>query len=152
MAFRNLILLTLTIFIIACESGNDKGLSTDIVKNNKSALPADKSDKAPVMFFDETIHDFGKVIQGERVLFGFKFINIGGSDLVITRVSSSCGCTIGNYPKQPVAPGKSGIIEVSFDSKNRKGIQSKTVTVLANTVPNSTTLRIKAKVVQPATD
>lgn len=144
----------MAIFVVSvsCVNSNDGGISTDIVKNEKSAVKTSEKGTAAVMFFEETVHDFGDMIQGERVVYGFKFTNIGGSDLVITRVSTSCGCTVGNYPQDPIAPGKTGIIEVSFDSKNRKGVQNKTITVLANTEPNTTTLRIKTKIILPERD
>jgi hypothetical protein len=64
-------------------------------------------------------------------------------------VNSSCGCTVGKYPKTPIAPGKSDYVEASFDSSGRKGMQNKTITVLSNTQPNLTTLRIKAEIVRP---
>ncbi len=152
-------LLKLTLFICAlsismmsCMNNSEKVISTDIVKNNKTAEGMSESGTPPKMYFEETVHNFGNIIQGERLIYGFKFTNIGGSDLIITRVSSSCGCTVGDYPKQAIKPGDTGVIEVTFDSKGRKGIQNKTVTILANTEPNSTTLRIKGKVIQPERD
>jgi len=149
---KNIILIlfiSLGLIIQSCESNSNKNISTDIVNNSKSANNISKDGTSAKMQFTETVHDFGDMIQGERVVYGFNFTNIGGSDLVITRVSTSCGCTVGDYPKEPIAPGKSGIIEVTFDSHKRKGYQNKTITVLANTEPNSTTLRIKTKIILP---
>jgi len=143
------IILLSSIVLVSCVNNNEKEISTDVVKNNKTAIGNYEKGTAPKMYFEETVHDFGNIIQGERLVYGFEFTNIGGSDLVITRVSSSCGCTVGDYPKQSIKPGKTGVIEVTFDSKGRRGIQNKTVTILANTEPNSTTLRIKGKVIQP---
>ncbi len=142
------IIALVIIMLQSCEN-REKGITTDIVKNTKSAVKTSEEGTAPKMYFEETVHDFGDMIQGERVKYSFKFVNIGGSDLVITRVSSTCGCTVGDYPKDPIPPGKVGYIEVTFDSKNRKGFQNKTVTILANTEPNTTTLRIKTKVILP---
>lgn len=146
-----ILLTTIAILFTSCDNSST-GISTDIVNNNNSAVKTAGEGQTAKMMFRETTHDFGTVIQGERVAYGFKFTNIGGSDLLITRVSTSCGCTVGDYPKEPIAPGKSGIIEVSFDSKNRKGFQNKTITVLANTEPNTTTLRIKTKIILPETE
>jgi len=143
-----ILVLIIAIAFASCEN-SEKGISTEIVNNSSSAVKTSESGTAPKMLFEESVHDFGTLIQGERVSFGFKFTNIGGSDLVITRVSTSCGCTLGNYPEEPIPPGKTGVIEVLFDSKNRKGFQNKTATVLANTIPNTTTLRIKAKITTP---
>ncbi len=144
-----ILLVSIGLVLYSCESSNNKNISTDIVSNSKSAVNTVKEGTAPKMQFEETVHDFGNMIQGERVLYGFHFTNIGGSDLVITRVSTSCGCTVGSYPEHPISPGESSIIEVTFDSHNRKGYQNKTITVLANTEPNATTLRIKTKIILP---
>ncbi len=144
-----LILLATVLILHSCGNSNNESISTDIVKNTKSAQKKGEKGTAPKLYFEETEHNFGDMIQGERVVYGFKFVNIGGSDLVITRVSTSCGCTIGKYPQDPVSPGGEGIIEVTFDSKGRKGFQNKKVTILANTEPNTTTLRVKTKVILP---
>lgn len=133
----------------SCDNNNNRGISTDVVKNTKSAVKLAEKGTAPAIQFEEMIHNFGDMIQGERVSYGFNFVNVGGSDLVITRVGTSCGCTVGEYPTDPIPPGKEGVIEVTFDSHNKKGYQNKTVTVLANTEPNSTVLRVKTKVILP---
>ena len=144
-----LLLLSTGIFI-SCQNSNGK-ISTDVVKSNSSASSNENTGDLPVIQFEETSHDFGKIIQGEKVSYTFKFKNTGNSDLLISRVSTSCGCTVGEYPKEPVEPGKSGKIEVTFNSHNKKGFQNKTVTVLANTEPNATTLHIKSVVEVPET-
>ena len=104
---------------------------------------------SPFITFEKVNHDFGDVIQGEKVTYNFQFHNTGGTDLLISKVSTSCGCTVGKYPKESIKPGEGGEIEVTFDTHRRKGIQNKTITVLANTEPNKTMLRIKANVVLP---
>jgi hypothetical protein len=144
-----LLLLSTGIFI-SCQNSNGK-ISTDVVKSSSSASSNENTGDLPVIQFEETSHDFGKIIQGEKVSYTFKFKNTGNSDLLISRVSTSCGCTVGEYPKEPVGPGKSGTIEVTFNSHNKKGFQNKTVTVLANTEPNATTLHIKSVVEVPET-
>ena len=95
------------------------------------------------------IHDFGKVIQGEKVSFGFKFKNTGNADLVIAQVNSSCGCTVPKFPKTPVKPGDESVITVMFDSQDRKGVQNKTITVASNCQPSNSVIRIKAMVIVP---
>ncbi len=141
-------LIAIGSIMLSCENSN-KGISTDVVNNTKSAVKHGEAGTAPEMQFEETVHDFGDMIRGERVSYSFKFVNIGGSDLIITRVSTSCGCTVGEYPKEPIPPGEEGAIEVTFDSAHKKGFQNKTITVLANTEPNTTTLRVKTKVIMP---
>lgn len=149
---HGIIILAFAVSTISCGNNNsedNKNLSTEIVKNTKSADGQNDPHALPKMVFEETIHDFGKIIQGEKVAFNYYFTNTGKSDLVITKVSTSCGCTVGNYPRKPVEPGEKAKIEVVFDSKSKKGFQNKTVTVLANTEPNSTKLYIKGVVTLP---
>ena len=99
--------------------------------------------------FDKEKHDFGKGIQGEVVTFAFKFENIGQSDLLIATVSSSCGCTVTKYSKDPIAPGEMGSIQVTFNSSGRKGYQSKSVSIMANTQPSRTILKVEARIKEP---
>ena len=146
---RYLVLALIIIGLQACNEGKEKRLSTDIVHNTQSASNKVEKKNIPVITLEEGVHDFGEVIQGERVSYSFKFTNTGGSDLVITRVASTCGCTVGYYPTEPIKPGQTGEIEASFDSHKRKGYQNKKLTILANTEPSATEIRIKAKVIIP---
>ena len=134
--------------LVSCDNSNKK-VSTEVVKSNASATVNANGDEMPVIEFEETTHDFGRIIQGEKVSYTFKFKNIGKADLLISKVSTSCGCTATDYPKDPVSPGDEGKIVVTFDSHNKKGFQNKTATVLANTEPNYTTLYIKTTVDVP---
>lgn len=135
---------------ISCNQSNNKGgqLPSDIVNNPNSASGEVDTD-LPVIEFENDFYDFGKIIQGEKVSYSFKFKNIGKSDLIISRVTSSCGCTVGDFPKVPVKPGESNTIEVKFDSEGRRGFQSKSITVLSNAQPSTNILRIKSEVILP---
>jgi hypothetical protein len=136
---------------ISCSSGNNKGsdLPAGVIENPNTASGKADMDKLPKIEFEKDFHDFGKIIQGEKVTYSFKFKNTGNSLLLISDVSTSCGCTVGDYPKDPVKPGESGKIDVSFDSEGKRGPQNKTATVFANTQPNTTALRIQALVIAP---
>ncbi len=143
-----------TIVFAGCKNNNKK-VDAGVVHNPESATNknvANEKKDLPVMTFEETVHDFGKMIQGEKGHYSFKFKNTGTADLLITRVSTSCGCTVGEYPRKPVKPGEEGVIKVTFDSTHKRGFQNKSVTILANTQPNRTVLRIKANVVMPERD
>lgn len=96
--------------------------------------------------FKEMEHDFGKHKEGEKLEHIFKFKNTGKEPLIIANAKGSCGCTVPQWPKEPVAPGTEGEIKVVFDSKGKPGQQSKTVTVTANTEPNPVRLTIKAEI------
>lgn len=145
-----LLIVLLPVIFLSCNRSRDNNqlLPSDIVKNPNTAS-GNKDTNMPVIEFERDMYDFGRILQGEKVSFGFKFKNSGKADLIISQVSSSCGCTVGSYPKEPIKPGESGKIEVKFDSEGRRGFQSKTVTVLSNSHPSASILRIKSQVVLP---
>ena len=138
----------LLILLSACGNERKGNLSTDVVTNPHSAS-GDQENNLPVIEFEKEIHDFGKLIAGEKAVFTFKFKNTGNSDLVISQVKSSCGCTVPRYPKEAIEPGEGGTIKVTFDSSGRKGLQNKGITIVSNCQPNSTIIRIKAQVISP---
>jgi hypothetical protein len=131
-----------------CNSNTDEKemLSTGLVTNPNTANGKADASQLPVITFTEVEHDFGIIMEGETVSFDFKFKNTGKTDLVITEVSSSCGCTVPSYPKTAIRPGQEGSVKVAFNSRGKKGYQTKSVVVLANTQPNATQLRIKAQI------
>jgi hypothetical protein len=140
-------LMSLTILVFSCQNNSDKKLSPDLINISKSA--ENPSDKAPAITFEKTEFNFGKILQGEVVSYTFHFTNNGNAPLIITSVDKSCGCTAGDFPRQPIAPGEGGDIKITYDSKGHFGFQSKTVTVNSNAMPSQTTLRIKAEVRTP---
>lgn len=144
----NIAVFTLLLLITAC-SGEQQQLPTNLVKNPKSAS-GEQSGELSEITFDKLEHDFGRLIQGEILTYVFKFTNTGKEDLVISKVSASCGCTASKYTRDAIKPGGEGKIEVTFDSNGQRGIQNKTVSVLTNGKPGITTLRLKAQVVTPA--
>lgn len=133
----------------SCQNrSSDSALSGDIVKNPHTADGKENA-RMPFMEFEKDFHDFGKLIQGEKVSYAFKFTNTGKTDLIIAKVSTSCGCTVPDYPKTPIKPGETKKIDVKFDSENRRGFQNKTVTIISNAPPATRVLRIKAQIVLP---
>ncbi len=139
-----------TLSLNSCNNSKDNKLPTDVVNNPNSAEGKEKkSGKLPEITFETKEHNFGKVISGEVVSYNFKFKNTGNADLIISKVSSSCGCTVTDYPDKPIKPGEEKYLEVTFDSDHRRGFQSKSVTVATNAQPSQKTVRIKAKVIIP---
>ena len=135
-------------FLTACGGNNgEEKLSTDLVTSPKTAGKSDE--KQAIITFDKKEHDFGTLLQGEVVTYSFHFTNTGNAPLLISSVNSSCGCTVGSYPHEPIAPGKSGSIKATYDSKTHYGQQNRTLTVMSNTMPAKTILHIKAKVKTP---
>ena len=104
------------------------------------------------MNFEETEFDYGVVDQGEKVNHTYKFTNTGNEPLIISNAKGSCGCTVPSWPKEPIPVGGSGEIQVQFDSKGKKGKQSKRVTITANTEPAQSFLTIKGEVKAPEGD
>lgn len=102
------------------------------------------------MDFDKTVHDYGTIEQNDNGTCEFAFTNNGTEPLVINSAKGSCGCTVPDWPKEPIQPGETGVIKVSYDTK-RLGVINKTVTIDANTDPTATVLRIKGEV-KPAAD
>jgi hypothetical protein len=149
MKYFYLILAATMIFSISCNQGGNKKIPTDIVNNPISAEGDEGLDRLPKIKFEETTHDFGSVIQGEKVIYNYKFKNTGKSDLLIAKVEATCGCTAIKYPKHPVKPGEEGAVSITFNSEGRLGIQNKIVRVVANTQPNVITLKVKATVIKP---
>lgn len=98
--------------------------------------------------FEENNFDFGTLEEGEKVEHIFKFENTSDNPLTISNARGSCGCTVPEWPREPIAPGESGEIKVKFDSKGKKGKQSKTVTITANTIPSNTILTINSDVIK----
>lgn len=100
--------------------------------------------------FDKTEHDFGRIKQGDSVECAFKVTNTGNEPLVIEDAKGSCGCTVPEYPKEPIPPGQSRDIKVKFNSAGKRDNQQKTVTLTANTDLLQSVLTIKAFVEAPA--
>jgi len=142
----------LSLSLISCNSGNTGSgelLNSDLVTNPNTASGDESQGDLPIIAFEEKEHNFGKIIEGETVSFSFAFTNTGKRDLVIADVTTSCGCAVASYPKTAIKPEEKGAVRIAFDSRGRKGFQTKTVVVVANTQPNVTQLKIKAHVITP---
>ena len=103
---------------------------------------------AAKIVFNESAFDFGTLEEGEKVEHVFEFTNPSSNPLTITNARGSCGCTVPEWPKEPIPPGGTGEIKVKYDSKGKKGNQNKTVTITANTLPQNTLLNISADVIK----
>jgi hypothetical protein len=92
-----------------------------------------------------TVHDFGKIPLNKPVTHEFRFTNTGTSPLIISSVQASCGCTVTDYSKDPIAPGAEGFVKATYNAAT-SGIFSKTVTVNANAEESAVRLMIKGEV------
>ncbi|MFC2102020.1 DUF1573 domain-containing protein [Bacteroidota bacterium] len=103
---------------------------------------------APEITFEKTVHDYGTIVKGSDGTCEFTFTNSGKEPLILSKPISSCGCTVPTWPKEPILPGKSDVIKVTYNTKNIGPI-NKTVTVYSNAQTNRVMLSIKGKVVAP---
>lgn len=131
------------------ETKPDNALDPSLIENPATASGnTDSKDKVPVFSFTEETHDFGTIQEGEKVSYAFRFKNSGNADMLIRSANGSCGCTVPEYPKDPVKPGQEAIINVTFDSAGKEGKQNKTITLIANTIPNTKVLTIIGEVIK----
>lgn len=106
--------------------------TTAVIVEDFSKLTAEQKANAAKIEFTSKTWNLNNVKSGDKVDFEFKYTNKGKSPLSIHKVFASCGCTVAKFDSKPIAPGKSGTIKVSFDSKGKEGSQNKTVTVISN--------------------
>ncbi len=112
------------------------------------AIPAFADKKDSKIAFKETVYDFGKIsLKGGKVSHEFSFTNEGARNLVITNARADCGCTRPEYSDEPVAPGGSGKVKVTF-APAAKGHFTKKITITTNGSPRKTRLLIKGEVVE----
>ncbi|HEY9178501.1 MAG TPA: DUF1573 domain-containing protein [Flavipsychrobacter sp.] len=155
---RNFVALSLlTIVLVACGDSNqsksdaqekDGLLSADLVTNPHSAKGLDTAiyNQLPTMDFEDTVHHFGNLEEGVKASYSFEFVNNGKTPLIVSAAKGSCGCTVAEYPRDPVHPGASGIIQVLFDTYGKPGHQEKSIALTTNSKRGVHMLYIKAEV------
>ena len=127
-------------------ASNKNRLSTYLVKNNQTISNKKMTLTQPIAEILESEYDFGDINQGEKATHNYKIKNIGNADLLISSAKGSCGCTVPEWPKDPIKPGDQANIKVTFDSKGKTGKQSKRVTLMTNAIPNVKILTIKGNI------
>jgi hypothetical protein len=103
----------------------------------------------PSIEFEKETHDYGTIKKGANGVFEFKFKNTGKEPIVISNAAGSCGCTVPEWPKEPIAPGKSSVIKVSYDTERVGAINKNVVLTIQNITKDKTgnkTLFIKGNV------
>jgi hypothetical protein len=106
--------------------------SADTTVDIEAAREAGSKQLTTVQWID-SVRNYGKIIAGQKLAVSFRFKNTGDKPLVIESVKPACGCTVADYPKQPLKPGDEGEITGEFDSEGREGQQHKEITVTTNT-------------------
>jgi hypothetical protein len=112
--------------LTACGSENSPDVPGPVAAGSKNSAPL-----TTIQWIDSA-QDYGSITEGQRLALSFHFKNSGDKPLVIESVKPTCGCTIANYPKEPIAPGEEGEITGEFDSNGREGLQHKHMTVRSN--------------------
>lgn len=101
--------------------------------------------------FTEETHDFGDIPQGTPVSFDFNFTNTGKEPLILSNVQTSCGCTSPSWPKEPILPGKTSKITVTYNAAHA-GVFNKSITITSNGKTPTKVIYIKGNVLVPPTD
>lgn len=129
--------------VMCCSNNSKDGDSAkEILK--KTNVPEEWT-----LAFDKITHDFGTIKESDGdVDVTFRFVNRSEEPLVLNRVNASCGCTTPEWSKEPVAPGETGYIKVTYKTKNRIGRFNKSITVGSNGNPGIVTLIIKGTVIE----
>ncbi len=123
------------------------------IRNNKNSvgnhigMNATFDDSTSVQMIDST-YDFGKVVDGEKVTYNYRFKNTGAKPLIISSATASCGCTVPEKPEEPIKPGETGILKVVFNTQGRVGPTHKTITVITNAYPAFPILQLTGEVVK----
>ncbi|MBS1765052.1 MAG: DUF1573 domain-containing protein [Bacteroidetes bacterium] len=111
------------------------------------AAPAANDNKNQAEFkFENLEYNYGTIKQGDKVEYTFNFTNTGKEPLIITSAQGSCGCTVPEWPKEPIKKGENGKIHVTFNSAGKMGLQDKTVTINSNAKTNPVVLHIKGNI------
>ena len=135
------LLVSVLFFATSCNDATSRIESSNEVSSEESMMEA-----LPTIAFKSDFHDFGEIQEGIVAEHTFTFKNEGDGPLIISNAQGSCGCTVPDWPRNPIAPGETGVIKVSFNSKGRAGRQDKRVTLTTNAVPQTKVLNITSTV------
>ncbi len=144
-----LVTLLLGVVLTSCNNNPTSKVNKDNLETAKKRDHGIKYD-SPVMKFENVEHDFGTINEGDVVETVFNFTNTGKKELIITSAKATCGCTIPEWPREPILSGKSAEIKVKFNSRGKPNKQQKRITLITNTQNGKELLLIKAFVTPKA--
>lgn len=144
---RIILSLMAVIALSACNNEQKQAeTQTETVSNNgainANVSPTTDAANSAAFKFEKESYDFGQITEGEKVSYDFIFTNSGTEPMIITSATATCGCTVPEFSREPIAPNSDGKISVIFDSKGKTGMQNKVITITANTVPATTELHL----------
>src|SRR5690349_9026085 len=137
---KKILSVTLLLFSSAILFAQDKPTLSNVGNDNPNQA---------AFKFNEEEFNFGTIKQGESITHNFEFINTGKEPIIISNASGSCGCTVPEWPKEPIAGGAKAVIKVTFNSAGKQGVQDKTVTLQSNAKQNPMVLHLKGNVEKP---
>jgi hypothetical protein len=143
---KYIIAFTTIAFFASCNNNQQESHQQDSSQTVNTEVTSESG--TPTMKFEEDVYDFGKIKDGEKVSYDFKFKNEGNTPLIIKDATATCGCTVPEWTKEPIGPGQSGKISVIFDSSGKSGLQDKVITITANTVPAQTQIHIIGEIIK----
>ena len=134
--------LFLTCTIFSCNIRSTKDQSDVQAANHIPHF----TDSTTVEMIDSSFN-FGKILDGEKVEYSYRFRNTGKNPLIVSSAVASCGCTVPEKPEEPIKPGGTGFLKVVFNSKGRVGDVHKEITVTSNAYPRFPVLQLTGQVV-----
>lgn len=134
---KNLFLGVICLLIISSYSFGQSTQATEKAKVN-----------GPIITWEKSTHEFGDIFQGDKVEHKYAFTNTGNEPLIITNVQVTCGCTVPNYPKDPIAPGGKGEITIGFNSAGKSNMQNKVIKIVSNAVGDNNQISFTANVLE----
>jgi len=142
-------ILCLGLFFVSCKDAPASKINKENIEIAKKR-DSDIKKGGPILSFSKKEHDFGNLNEGDIVETVFSFKNSGNSELIIVSAKGSCGCTVPEWPKEPIMPGESGEIKVIFNSSGKPNKQQKQVTLVTNTDTGREVITILAQVTPKA--
>jgi hypothetical protein len=152
---KNLSIVCLAILLYSCrgdESNNELDALNEHLPANLIEHPSiEDTGSASIhslgkLQFVDTVHNFGRITEGEQLTYEFEFENTGSKDVLISEAKASCGCTVPFYPEHPIKKGEKAAIKVTFNSEGKKGANDKQIIITTNAYPAVYYLYIQAEV------
>lgn len=140
-----ILVITVASVMFSCGTSTESS-DANIIESSSTADNPNGKGQEPLMTFDHDTWDFGNMTEGEVVEHDFSFKNTGGKPLLISDVQATCGCTIPEWPREPIRPGQEGIIKIRFNSAGKSENIDKHVTIFSNANPVKKELGFKAYV------
>ena len=133
------------LFTLTAVNAQEKKDAVQQEKKDVNLVAPENKNQAEIKF-DEEEFNFGTIKQGEAATHEFKFVNTGKEPLIISNAQGSCGCTVPEWPKEPIQKGAKGTIKVTFNSAGKMGMQDKTVTITSNAKSSPKVIHMKGNV------